>query len=341
MNNLSIVIPTCGQRFLERTLEGLVIQEDNNFEVVVVENGVSSEATQKLCNQFKKRLKLKYIFEENPGANRARNIGVKNSGYEIIGLIDDDCIPNPDFAKKVRKKHQVYSEAGVIGGKVNLRFLNEKPIWLEGIFRSYLAELNWGQTDFEIEDYQYLVGANFTFKREDFDRVNGFNEGIGLKGSNLLSNDELDFTNNIRKKGRKIIYSPEVLITHQIPQERTSLDYLLRKSYFQGKADVILTRKNHPYFDEEDAISFLNTQLVEDELEIIHLEEFRKNLGEPTFSEYLTRFILSKEKYYRGVIDEIESNPRHYSEKIQEYSRMSEQHKQKMEKLKRFGRGLQ
>ena len=81
--------------------------------------------------------------------------------------------------------------------------------------------------------------------------------------------------------------------------------------------------------------------MVEDELEIIHLKEFRKKLGEPTFSEYLTRFILSKEKYYCGVIDEIESNPRHYSGKIQEYSRMSEQHKQKIEKLKRFVIGLQ
>ena len=336
MNKLSVVIPTYRQKFLEGTLEGLVAQEDKDFEVVVVENGIFSEATKNLCGEFQKNLKLKYIFEKSPGANRARNVGVKNSNYEIIGLIDDDCIPNHEWTRKIKEKHFRYPKAGIIGGKVDLNFLSTEPIWLRGIFRSYLAELSWGQSDCEIEDYQYFVGANFTFKREDFDRVNGFNEEVGLKGSKLLSNDELDFTTNVRKQNREIIYSPEILITHQIPQERTSLDYLLRKSYFQGKADTILLRKHHPNFNEKDALSFLDTQILEDELEIIHLREFKTKFGEPIFSAYLEKFILSKIKYYRGVVEEMESNLDKYSKKIQKYSKMNKQYQQKMEKLKKL-----
>jgi glycosyltransferase involved in cell wall biosynthesis len=336
MNDLSVVIPTYNQKLLKKTLEGLVLQEDKDFEVIVVENGVQSGATRNLCLKSQGVLRLKYVFEEILGANRARNIGVKNSNSEVVGLIDDDCIPDKEWTKRIKEGHFTHSEAGIFGGKVVLKFLGRKPLWLEGIFRSYLAELDWGLDDCEIEDHQYLVGANFSFKKEVFEKVGGFNEGVGLKGNNLLSNDELDFITSTRKQGRKIIYSPGILITHLIPRERTSLKYLLRKSYFQGKADAILLRKTNPNFDEEDALSFLDTQVLKSELEIMHLNELRSKLAESTFSTYLRRFVQSKIEYYKGVVEEITSNEGFYSKSVKRYSKMHSRYQEKIDKIKKW-----
>lgn len=337
MNELSVVIPTYKQKYLRKTLDGLTLQEDKDFDLIVIENGIKSDETKQLCGHFEDDLRIKYVFFEQPGANNARNIGVKNSNGQFIGLIDDDCIPDEDWSLKIKEKHREYPNAGVIGGKVSLRFLDKKPLWLEGIFRNYLAELNWGLEDTGIENYQYLVGANFSFKRQTFEEINGFNERVGLKGDNLLSNDELDFITSARNKGKEIIYSPEISIKHLIPRERTSIDYLLRKSYFQGRADVILSRKDNPNFNEEDTLSFLRTQILEDELEIEHLEDFKNQFNQQTFAEYLSRFIQSKTEYYNGVVDELNSNREFYSKDILEYSRMQGQYSKKMEKLKKFG----
>lgn len=337
MNELSVVIPTYKQKFLSKTLEGLALQEDQDFDLVVVENGIKSKETEQLCKKFQRNLNMKYVFIEMSGANNARNMGVRNSDGRVIGLIDDDCIPNKNWSRMIKESHERYPDAGVIGGKVSLKFLDKKPLWLEGIFRNYLAELNWGSEDTEIEDYQYLVGANFSFKGQTFQEVNGFNEKVGLKGSNLLSNDELDFVTSARNNGKKIIYSPKIAIKHLIPKERTSIDYLLKKSYFQGRADVILSRKENPNFNEEATLSFLVTQILEDELEIEHLEDFKTKFNRQIFDEYLSRFIKSKTEYYLGVVDELNSNGEFYSKNVLEYSKMQDQYFKKIKRIKKFG----
>ncbi|MCK4662609.1 MAG: glycosyltransferase [Bacteroidales bacterium] len=337
MTELSIVIPTYKQKFLKNSLEGLAMQEDKDFEVVVVENGIPTDVTQNLCLDFRKTLKLRYIFEEIAGANRSRNIGTKNCNSEVIGLIDDDCIPDKEWTKRIKEYHYTYPDAGIIGGKVTLKFIEFKPEWLEGIFRSYLAELDWGKNDCDIEDYQYLVGANLSFKREVFISIGGFEEKAGLKYDNLLANDELDFITNTRKQGKKIIYSPKILVTHLIPQNRTSLRYLQRKSYSQGRADAILLRKTNPNFDINDAKSFLDTIILEDGLEISHINELKLNLRKSVFLEYFRNFIQSKLLYYKGFTEEIKSNESFYSDVVLRYSDMHNQYQQKIEKIKKIG----
>lgn len=337
MTKLAIIIPTYKQKFLFKTLEGLSNQEFKDFEVIIVENGVALDSTRKLCLAFNKALKLKYIYEKTAGANRARNIGIKNCNSELIGLIDDDCIPSQNWTKNIIELHSNYLDAGIIGGKVILKFLHPKPNWLEGIFKSYLAELDWGEYNRNIEEYEYLVGANFSFKRDVFLINGGFDEEVGLKYDNLLANDELDFITNTRKLGKEIIFSPEIFVTHLIPKERTSLQYLLSKSYYQGKADAILLRKDNQNFDEIDATSFLDTIILEDEIEISHIKEMKVKIGVSSFVKYFENFIKSKTFYYNGLVDELKSNKGYYLESVLNYSNMDYMYQKKINNIKKIG----
>ncbi|NMC64212.1 MAG: glycosyltransferase family 2 protein [SAR324 cluster bacterium] len=60
---LSIVIPTYRQRYLEDTLKSLERQNNRNFEVIVVENGYCSEATQKAVQEHRGNLDISWYFE--------------------------------------------------------------------------------------------------------------------------------------------------------------------------------------------------------------------------------------------------------------------------------------
>ena len=336
MTELAVVIPTYKQKYLIKTLEGLALQENKDFEILVVENGIHSQITKNLCLNFKKTLKIEYIFEVKAGANRARNIGVNNCFADVIGLIDDDCVPNKKWTKSIKELHSKYPNSGIIGGKVILKFFDSKPDWLEGIFRSYLAELDWGDKDYEIHDYQYLVGANFSFNRNVFSKIGGFDETVGLKFDNLFANDEIDFITNTRKLGKEIIYSPQMLVKHLIPQERTTLQYLLKKSYSQGIADAFLLRKSNPNYEIEDAISFLDTVILEDDIEKSHITELKLQINRPAFLIYIEYYIQSKIQYFNGLVEEIQSNKKYYTDITIKFSTMHDQYKRKLENIRKM-----
>ncbi|MFW6047276.1 MAG: glycosyltransferase family A protein [Candidatus Woesearchaeota archaeon] len=302
MSNVSVLIPTYKPRYLENTLEALSNQTEKDFEVVVVENGIKSKEAEQALRKFSSLLDTKYLFESRPGVNLARNIGCQNSFGEVIALTDDDCLPNSDWISEIKKAHISYPSAGVIGGKVNLNFIENKPNWLQGVFRNYLAELNLGEVVHKIEDYEYLVGANFTFRRDVFDSVGGFDIRTGLVGDSLMANDEFTFLDRSKEKfSPGAIYVPEIVVTHKIPKDRTTTDYFLSKAYNQGRADIFLKKQMDLNFNIEKAYTFLRSQMEKNEWDWEELNELEKKLESKVFKEYEKKFLASRVEYLKGV----------------------------------------
>ncbi len=300
MSKLSVVIPTYKPRYLEETLEGLSKQIDKNFEVIVVENGVKSKNAEQNIKSFSEKFDLNYLFESQSGANLARNIGCNNAHGSIIALIDDDCVPNPDWISEIKKSHILYPSAGVIGGKVDLKFRDCEPKWLQGIFRNYLAEMNWGSKSREIEDYEYLVGANFTFRIDVFNFVEGFNTGKDQE--RLRANDEFIFLNKSKNSfSPGAIYVPEIKVTHTIPEDRTNTKYFMEKSYNQGIADIFLKKQINLNFNLNEAYAFLRLQMEENRWDWKALNELEKKLDSEVFREYEARFLATRVEYLKGI----------------------------------------
>ena len=87
----SVIISTYDRaEMLKVALDSLVAQTYKNFEVLVCDDG-STDNTIKVVEDYKRRLDLKYIWEENwGGPARPRNNGIKVSKGDWICFLDSD-----------------------------------------------------------------------------------------------------------------------------------------------------------------------------------------------------------------------------------------------------------
>jgi len=85
---VSIIIPTYNRiKFLKDSIESVLKQDYNNFELIVVNDG-STDGTDKFLEQYKKNIKV--IEQKNSGVSAARNRGIEYSNGKYIALLDSD-----------------------------------------------------------------------------------------------------------------------------------------------------------------------------------------------------------------------------------------------------------
>jgi len=89
-------------QFLPRTLQSVLDQTFQDFEVIVVDDG-STDSTREIVESFVKNdSRVEYVYQENQGPGSARNTGMRTAQAELIALLDGDDAWLPD-----KLEHQV------------------------------------------------------------------------------------------------------------------------------------------------------------------------------------------------------------------------------------------
>lgn len=112
---ISIIIPLYNQaKKLEATLQSIALQSDQDFEVIVVNDGSSDGAEEvfsRSINNFSGSQKLIFLNQKNQGAPVARNRGARESSGQYLFFCDADVILRPDALAKLRAALEAYPEA--------------------------------------------------------------------------------------------------------------------------------------------------------------------------------------------------------------------------------------
>jgi len=244
---VSVIIPTMGQRFLDRCLASLVDQSDRAFEVIVVENGYRHPDTPRILMTFAGRLHLRYRFVARPGANLARNVGIRLASMPVIALLDDDCVADRHWVGAIRDAHGGAAAPAVVGGAVRLDPIGDEPTWLCGTLKKTLSELDWGDRARELVYPEYLVAANMSLGATTVARVGGFRADIGhnSRAGPQLGNDEIELIHRCWRHDVPILYHPEIRVRHLIPAARWETGSLGQRWYGQGWSDMVLANLGH------------------------------------------------------------------------------------------------
>lgn len=96
MTLASVIVPAFNvSATLRATLEALVVQTHQDFEIIVVDDG-STDTTAALAHGFEARANLTVLSQANRGLAGARNTGIAHARGRYIGFCDADDIWRPE-----------------------------------------------------------------------------------------------------------------------------------------------------------------------------------------------------------------------------------------------------
>ncbi|KIX22396.1 glycosyl transferase family 2 [Flavobacterium sp. 316] len=203
---LSVIITTYNsEEWLKKVLIGYENQTENDFEVVIADDG-STQKTRELLDQFSHSFKypIIHVWQEDNGFQKCKilNKAILKANSDYIIFTDGDCIPREDFVST----HLKYKRKGYFlsGGYFKLPLYTSSIITKEDILSKQCFNPSWlsknkVKTNFKLTKLirfkpftlfmnwitptkRTFNGHNTSCFKEDLIAVNGFNEDMQYGG---------------------------------------------------------------------------------------------------------------------------------------------------------------
>jgi len=232
-------------------LESLTNQNfsKNDYEIIIVDHTISDKIPSSIREIIDQNdCEIRYIPESKKGLSAARNTGIEHSNAEIIAFIDDDAIADPDWLSSILEIYEKEPDAWAVGGKVKPLWDVDPPDWFDDTMLRSLSIVDWGNEIRPLIWPERLIGTNFSFRREVFEKIGFFDTQLGRKGSLLLGNEDTEIQERIHELGKYVYFTPHAIVHHHIPPERLTKKYFFDRSYGGGRSEAILSHRDDKKF---------------------------------------------------------------------------------------------
>lgn len=232
---ITVIICTRNRaKSLRRTLDSLFLPgnlEAVDWEVLVVES--STDDTAEMCRDFASRYPshFRFLKEKKLGKSHALNTAISAARGEILAFTDDDVICAPDYLQGIRTVFTEYA-ADAAQGRVLLDCEGGQPAWLDSRLSPMAGYRDSGDEVIELKGTMF--GHNMNVRARVFKTIGGFSPELGPGGVGMWEDTEISL--RMRAAGFRLIYAPQILIRHQLPQNRLTKSFLRRRFFQQGRA---------------------------------------------------------------------------------------------------------
>lgn len=238
--DLSVIICTYNRAVsLKNTLESLcgqAVPVGVSWEVVVVDNNSTDDTPALLAATVAEwEGRLRFVREERQGLSHARNRGIAEARGRYLAFTDDDVLAPSGWVSVL---YETFEKGGwdAIGGRVLLRCDRSMPRWLKPELWGFLACLDYGDEEMPLTEIERpFFGANMVFRREVFEKVGGFDVGLGRKGKVLVGGEEIDLFGRMLASGLRVVYQPRAAVDHVVDPRRLRKGYFRRLHYTSGR----------------------------------------------------------------------------------------------------------
>ncbi len=230
---LSLIIPVYNRpQEVEELLDSLLLQSQQNFEVLIVEDG-SVDPCDFLMERYQDTLDLRYFFKTNSGPGPSRNYGAQKATGDYFIFLDSDCIIPPHYIEAVNTQ-LAQRPVAVFGG----------PDRAHESFSPIQKSINYAMTSFfttggirggkaSMEKF-HPRSFNMGMSKEAFEITKGF--------SNMRFGEDIDLSIRIVKAGLSSALFPEAYVYHK---RRTNFRQFFKQVFNSGIARINLY-KRHP-----------------------------------------------------------------------------------------------
>jgi len=237
---ISVIVPTYNRSdILKLNLEALQKQTypSRNFEVFVCDDG-STDNTREVVENFKSSFRLTYLRQENSGPAAARNMGIRQAKGELLLILNDDAIIEPDVLELHEETHHQHADEkiSVLGS------FSVMPQW-QGEPFGYLLQnsdmvfwFNKMKAD-QKYDFNHFWTCNLSIPRQAVLDAGLFDEDFRGPAA-----EDIELGYRLQKMGYNVLYKPHIRSWHH---HRQSPESFGRMHEVRGKWAVLLMLK-HP-----------------------------------------------------------------------------------------------
>ena len=212
---VSIILVTWNSaQHLPRCLESLTRQSFNDFEVVIIDNGSSDDALEKLEETYPT---LKFSVKklgENQGFAVANNLGAQLARGKWLALLNTDAFPEPAWLAQLLKAADDQPEFSFFASR---QLQANDPTLLDGIGDVYhISGLAWragynqpaNQAGFTQKEVFSTCAAAALYLREKFIEAGGFDTDY------FSYFEDVDLSFRLRLAGGRCLYVPTAVVYH-------------------------------------------------------------------------------------------------------------------------------
>jgi glycosyltransferase involved in cell wall biosynthesis len=188
------------------------------FEIVVVDNCPMTEATQSLVSAMPG---IRYVREERPGLDLARNKGISEAGFEIVAFTDDDTKPDRMWLWGLARGFAQSEVMAVTGLVAPMSLDTSAQLYFEDVYGGmgkgfaprWVRKAEVGTIGL-LWASSYGVGANMAFRRSLFARTGLFDPALDV-GTASRGGGDIEFFHRLLCQGHTLLYEPSALVWHE------------------------------------------------------------------------------------------------------------------------------
>ncbi len=199
---------------LRRCLEEITRIPNDGQEVIVIDSCSQNPQTKVISQSFPE---VRYVYENYPGLNRARNRALIEASHEIIAFIDDDAVPDPNWIRAFLPNFSDPRVLCVTGLTMPLELETAAQQWFERYSpfnRGFKHKVYDKNNLHHLAASRVGAGANMALRRNIIDLIGPFDEILDA-GTPTKSGGDTEMFNRIIANGYQIVYDPAALSWHR------------------------------------------------------------------------------------------------------------------------------
>ncbi len=225
-------------RLLKQTLAAMATLRAppaGRWELILVNNN-STDATERVVQEFRDRLPLRCLHETRPGKAHAANLALEHARGQLLVWTDDDVLPEPDWLVRYVEAGQRWAECAIFGGSIQPDFEGRPPSWLKTVLPyvpSAYGVRECGEPPLPIQPHYVPYGANYAV-RAAVQKQFPFDPSLGVRQRQRVGGYETEVIRKMLAAGYSGMWVPGAGLRHYVRKQTQTTRFLRHYYRAQG-----------------------------------------------------------------------------------------------------------
>lgn len=238
-DEISVAISTLDRPgAVEACLTGLLAAKHAPFEIVVVDQSTTETTREVIENVRQPGCDIVYVRHGGRGLAVSQNIAIERARCEVVAVIDDDCVPAPDWLWQIERAFASSPRLDLVTGRV-LPLGPQRPGLYPVSSRTSMQRVDFAG---RVAPWRVGSGNNFAVRREAFLGIGGCDERLG-PGSPGKGGVDMDLFYRLLKSGSEGRYEPAAVVFHEQKSHEERMARRPMYGYGTGACFALWTRQ--------------------------------------------------------------------------------------------------